>query len=165
MNWNSVGWGNKYWYWAEWSSQGRTKSPTNQPRKCLHFRLSLLSMRNTVGAKTQNISSWLGNKLYSFNCHHSVPKKHEIMLWCMALPLQYALCMLGRKYWMICRGLGFLAIVWFSFMDSLPPLPSASCLSFSLFLCVAGRAYRRERWGRSPNHPNHTAAARKPGPL
>jgi hypothetical protein len=27
-----------------------------------------------------------------------------------------------------------------------PPLPSASCLSFSVFLCVAGPAYRRQ-WG------------------
>ncbi len=33
-----------------------------------------------------------------------------------------------------------------------PPLPSASCLSFSVFLCVSGCAYWRERgrgWGRS----------------
>jgi hypothetical protein len=28
-----------------------------------------------------------------------------------------------------------------------PPLPLASCLSFSVFLCVAGWAYIRERWG------------------
>ncbi len=37
---------------------------------------------------------------------------------------------------------------------SLPPSPSASCLSFSVFLCVAGRAYCWERgvgrvWARS----------------
>ncbi len=29
-----------------------------------------------------------------------------------------------------------------------PPLPSASGLSFSVFLCVAYRAYWRERWGK-----------------
>ncbi len=44
---------------------------------------------------------------------------------------------------MIYRGPGFLAVVWFI----PPPLPSANCLSFSVFLCLAGRAYYRERGG------------------
>ncbi len=44
------------------------------------------------------------------------------------------------------RGLGFLAVVWFgSSPTPFPPLPSASCLSFTVFLCVAVRAYWRER--------------------
>ncbi len=42
-----------------------------------------------------------------------------------------------------------------------PPLSSESCLSFfSVFLCVAGWAYWRERGGGEPYH----ATARKPGP-
>ncbi len=46
----------------------------------------------------------------------------------------------SREYLMICRWPGFLAVVWFG---SPPLLPSASCLSFILFLCVVGRAYWR----------------------
>ncbi len=46
-----------------------------------------------------------------------------------------------------------------------PSLPSAICLSFSVFPCVAGRAYWGERWeervGEEPNH----MTARKPGLL
>jgi hypothetical protein len=58
------------------------------------------------------------------------------------------------EYWMMYRGTGFLAVVWFgSSPIPSPLLPSASCLSFSIFLCVAVRAYWREReggwWGRS----------------
>ncbi len=50
-----------------------------------------------------------------------------------------------------------LFVVWSGWLlpHSFPPPPSASCLSFSVFLCVAGRAYwweRREKgWGRSQN--------------
>ncbi len=45
------------------------------------------------------------------------------------------------------------------------PLPSVRCLSFSVFLCVSGRAYWREGggWG-GGEEPNH-ATARKPDPL
>ncbi len=42
------------------------------------------------------------------------------------------------------RGPGFLVVVYFGSLSS-PPLPSADCLSFSVFLCVALRAYWRER--------------------
>jgi hypothetical protein len=44
---------------------------------------------------------------------------------------------------MIYRGPGFLAFVWFGFPQPLP-LPAASCLSFSVFLCIARRAYWQE---------------------
>ncbi len=52
----------------------------------------------------------------------------------------------GRDDWMIFRVPGLRSY------DSatptpFPPLPSANCLSFSVFLCVAGRAYCRERGG------------------
>jgi hypothetical protein len=56
---------------------------------------------------------------------------------------------------------GFLAVVWFSSCPPPPLLSSASFLSFSLFLCVAGRAYWRERGKGVPNR----AMAIKPGPL
>jgi hypothetical protein len=40
-------------------------------------------------------------------------------------------------YWMIYRGPGFLAVIWFvSSPTDLPHLPSASCPSFSVFLHV-----------------------------
>ncbi len=46
---------------------------------------------------------------------------------------------------MISRGPGFLVIRPLNY--PLPPLPWASCLSFSAFLCVSGRAYWREGGG------------------
>ncbi len=60
-------------------------------------------------------------------------------------------------FWMILNDFrpGFLAVVWFGSSPApFVPLPSASCrLSFSVFLCVADRAYWRERgatgWARS----------------
>jgi hypothetical protein len=49
---------------------------------------------------------------------------------------------------MIYRWPDFLAVVWLdSFPTSFPQLPSANCLSYSVFLCVAGRAYWRESAG------------------
>jgi hypothetical protein len=56
-------------------------------------------------------------------------------------------CAFSREYWMIYRAPSFLAVVWFgSSPTPFPiPFPSASCLSFSVFLCVAGRACWRER--------------------
>ncbi len=61
---------------------------------------------------------------------------------------------LARQYWMVNIGPGFLAVVWFgSTPMSPPPLPSASCLSISVLLCVTSKAYWQEgggkRWGRS----------------
>ncbi len=51
----------------------------------------------------------------------------------------------ASEYWMISRGPGFLAVVWFgSSPTPFPPLPSAKCRSFSVFLCVADRAHCRE---------------------
>ncbi len=44
--------------------------------------------------------------------------------------------------------------------SSSPSLPSASCLSFTVLLCVSGRE-KGEEVGVEPNH----ATARKPGPL
>ncbi len=56
---------------------------------------------------------------------------------------------------------GFVAVVWFvSF--TLPSLPSSSCFFFLVFLCVAGRANRRERGEEGPGgigkEPIHTTA-------
>jgi hypothetical protein len=54
-----------------------------------------------------------------------------------------------REYWVIYRGLGFLVVVWFGSPPTpFPPLLSASCLSLSVFLCDAGRAYWRKKGGR-----------------
>ncbi len=51
----------------------------------------------------------------------------------------------------------FLAVVWFG--SSPTPLPWANCLSFSVFLRVAGRAYWRERGGGGVvEEPNHKTA-------
>ncbi len=50
-----------------------------------------------------------------------------------------------REYWMIYRWPGFLAVIRFgSVHNTSPTLPSVICLSFSVFLCVAGPAYCRE---------------------
>ncbi len=52
----------------------------------------------------------------------------------------------------IYRGPNFLAVVWFGSTPApSPPLPSANCLSCTVFLCVACPAYWRERgrtWSR-----------------
>ncbi len=58
----------------------------------------------------------------------------------------WSFCVNIRDYWMISRGPGFLADVIFgSSTTPSPPPPSchcqASCHSFSVFLCVVGRAY------------------------
>jgi hypothetical protein len=52
-----------------------------------------------------------------------------------------------REYWMIYRGPGFSHCrrIWLLSCTPCPPLPSVSCLSFSVFLCDAGRAYWEER--------------------
>jgi hypothetical protein len=54
-----------------------------------------------------------------------------------------------NKDGVIYRGPGFLVVIWFG-SSPIPSahLPSASWLCFSIFLCVVGRAYRRERGGR-----------------
>ncbi len=67
----------------------------------------------------------------------------------------------GTEYWMIYRRPGFLAVAWFA---SRPPLSSASCISFSVFLCVPDRAWGGGGGGGMGVDPNHTTA-RKPGPL
>ncbi len=73
---------------------------------------------------------------------------------------------LTREDWMIYRGPGFFAVVWFGRLHALPlpPLPSESCLSFSVFLCVAGGAYGREKGEGVCVEPNQTTA-RKSGLL
>ncbi len=51
-----------------------------------------------------------------------------------------------REYLMICRGSGFSLSYDLAPTPPSPPLPLpwAACLSFSVFLCVAGRAYLLE---------------------
>ncbi len=46
-----------------------------------------------------------------------------------------------------------------------PPLSSASCISFSVFLCVAGPEYGRERGKEGMGVESSHTTARKPGPL
>ncbi len=60
----------------------------------------------------------------------------------------YRVNMCRREYWMIRKGQTLLAVVWFdSYPTPFPPLLSASCLSFSDFLCIAGQAYWRKGGG------------------
>ncbi len=76
-----------------------------------------------------------------------------------------------REYWMVYwRPLTKLSCVRMIRLLALPlppSFPSATCFSFSVFLCVAGRAYWRERRREGVGvdlEPKHTTA-RKPGPL
>jgi hypothetical protein len=82
------------------------------------------------------------------------------------------------KYWMVYRGLGFLDVGWsvqvteyriiyrgLGFLrlildyspNSFTPLPSANCLSFSVFLCRRSSLLTGEGEGVG-QEPNHTAA-------
>jgi hypothetical protein len=60
---------------------------------------------------------------------------------------------------MMYGGPGFLGVVWFaSSPTSCLPLPSAaSCLPISVFLCVAGRTYRRGRGGGARSYDDEKA--------
>jgi hypothetical protein len=70
----------------------------------------------------------------------------------------------GKEYLLFYRP-GFLSDVWFGSLDTLPPpFPSASCLSFSTFQCVAHRAYWWERGEGRGEELNHKTMW-KPGPL
>jgi hypothetical protein len=55
-----------------------------------------------------------------------------------------------KEDWMIYRGPSFLSVLCFGSTPapSPPPLPTANCVSFSVFLCVAGPAYWPARGGR-----------------
>jgi hypothetical protein len=57
------------------------------------------------------------------------------------------------KYWMVFRGLGFLEVVWFLAQPlHTTTVPSANCLSFSVFLCSRSSLLTEERgseWARS----------------
>ncbi len=55
-------------------------------------------------------------------------------------------------------------VVWLIPSPPPPPLPSASCLSLKVFLCVAGRAYWPKRGKGVGEEPNQTTE-RKPNPL
>ncbi len=52
-----------------------------------------------------------------------------------------------REHWMFYKGPGFLTILLFVHAPLLHPLTSAKCLSFSVSVCVAGRAYLRKEVG------------------
>jgi len=65
-------------------------------------------------------------------------------------------------YWMIYKGLGFLAIVRVGAPPPAHPLPSSSCLTFSVSSCVSPVELTDGKGvGEEPNHRR----ARKPGPL
>ncbi len=55
----------------------------------------------------------------------------------------------NRELWVIYRGPDHLAVVWFGSPPTplLPTLLSETCLSFSVFLCIAGRHFWRESEG------------------
>jgi hypothetical protein len=80
----------------------------------------------------------------TFLCKQNCVVKHNFgaLIWRITIDVG------RRECWIIYSGPGFLAVrrmIWL-----LPPLPSVSCLSFSVFLCVAFRAYWHWRgWGRS----------------
>ncbi len=63
-----------------------------------------------------------------------------IFLWKTASVAQvYNRTRQGREIWIIFRGLGFLAVVWFGSSPTLSPVSKLS-LSFSVSFCVAGGA-------------------------
>ncbi len=89
--------------------------------------------------------------MYRYNIHeHEEWNNTELGANICICPFESAVSLADwREYGMIYRWPGFLAVEWFSSSPS-PPLllRSSSCLSFSVYLCVAVRAYWRERGGR-----------------
>ncbi len=65
-----------------------------------------------------------------------------------------------REDWMIYRGPGFLAVIWFGSMPCpFPPQKSASCLSFSGFCVSPVKLTDGKGWGeRMVVEPNHSIA-------
>ncbi len=73
---------------------------------------------------------------------------------------------MNRVYWMIYRGPGFLAVVWFGSSPTPPPIPHPheQVVSLSPSSCVLPVELTLGRGGGAGREPNHTTA-RKPGPL
>jgi hypothetical protein len=109
----------------------------------------------------------LGLKITDLYYTQSSPVLHPSLV-THRTPSDYTFLYIHSKTWwflreelMIYRGSGYLAVVWFGSKPAPFPLPfpSVNCLSFSVFLCVFGRAYWRERGEGVGLEP------RKPGPL
>jgi hypothetical protein len=91
-NSNSVRWGKRFFYWADQSSQGRTKiyytgtlSPMNQPRKRTSFHLSSLSPHSCTSVSTVSsgnpslVSLDTPQSLHKRICNFFIPGCHYIM--------------------------------------------------------------------------------------
>jgi hypothetical protein len=86
-------------------------------------------------SSTRGISGPQGQRLF-------IPSEEHLNIWTKSLVKNWKS---SREYWMIYRGPGFLALVrmYLLLPHSLPTLSSASCISISVFLCVADPAYWR----------------------
>ncbi len=84
-------------------------------------------------------------KLYSRLCENLRAKQHLNVRRGDIFAHKFYIGMAPNQRVLIYRWPGFLAIVWFGSSPTPSPLPSSRCLSFSLFLCVAGWAYWRGR--------------------
>ncbi len=86
-----------------------------------------------------SLHSKINIKWYTYICRHNIYSNTRL-LHCWSCKKSYN-CVYSKEYWMIYRRPGFLVIFWFvSSPIPFPPLPSASCLSFSYFLCVLSRS-------------------------
>ncbi len=151
--------------------------------------MKFLSPSSSIGYTVASGHKRHGYNIYrvkvSHRCNHNIynpcRKSHSdvdpIWLWWRVslLPPRHPVCVAGigcwilqytiREYWMLYRGPGFLAVVWFWLLNPLPPsLPS-----------VSSTADTEEDWERETicwlergegveEEPNYTTA-RKPGPL
>jgi hypothetical protein len=69
---------------------------------------------------------------------HSASTCEVFILWLECI-------VISRDCWMIIEDQSFSPSYTWLLPHPLPPHPSSSCLCFSVFLCVAGRAYWQER--------------------
>ena len=107
-------------------------------RDCFTHLLST----NCVNSKAQKLPPPFPLLSNTFLLESIIREKYRLRRICTSLGVESSRIV---TLWMLYRRPGFLAFVLFGSSPPTPSLPSASCLTFSVFLRANGGLYRRER--------------------
>ncbi len=132
------------------------------PRCCpFHFFLLYFLSRAVIGQAVKELRVYLSGSRHREEPFHFISIKMSSSLAQKRARFSFSL---SREYWMIYREPSILAVIWFgSSPTHSPSLTTASCLSFQVFLCVAGRIYRRGVGGGRVGGEDPSRTARQPG--